>query len=258
MIISCSECETRYVVAPVAIGKKGRLVKCSSCHHTWFEEAPAEDLEVVPEIVIEEEKPAVTKPPQSFDTSEEEEEEVRPDDEPLRNNFPALVETGKTSVVIGWAVLAVFFIGGGLSLYLFRDFFEDRNEIAETLYEKWDLIWGDQVQPESQVLLPQTVTVPHPASFLTMRQSVEVQEGASGPTLVIFLDIQNHGTETVVLPEMAGVIRNGQGVEVFSWKQSLVPSTVPAGGFQQYEIFVESIQTSSRNAEVYFTWPEDN
>lgn len=258
MIISCSECKTRYVVAPGAIGKKGRLVKCSNCHHTWFEEAPAEDLELVPEIVIEEEKPDVTKPPQSSDKPEEEEEDVRLGDEPLRKNVPALVEARKTSVVVGWVVLAVFFIGSGLSLYFFKDFIEDNNKVAENLYEKWDLAWGDQVQPETQVLPPEILTIPHPASFLTMRQSVEVQEGASGPTLVIFLDIQNSGTEAVELPEMAGVIKNDQGVEVFTWTQNLVPSTVPAGGFQQYEIFVESIQTSSRNAEVSFTWPEEN
>ena len=91
-----------------------------------------------------------------------------------------------------------------------------------------------------------------------MRQSVEIQEGASGPTLVIFLDIQNTGTEAVDLPAMAGVIRNAEGEEVFTWTQNLVPSIVPPGGFQQYEIFVESIQTISRNAEVSFTWPEEN
>lgn len=258
MIISCSECETRYVVAPAAIGKKGRLVKCSSCGHTWFEEAPAEVLELVPETAIEEEKPSVTKPPQSFDKPEAEEEEVRLGDEPLRKNVPALVEAHKTPVLVGWVVLVVFFIGSGLSLYFFRDFIEDNSKVAETLYEKWDMAWGDQVQPEPQVLPPETLTVPHPASFLTMRQSVEVQEGTSGPTLVIFLDIQNSGIEAVELPEMAGVIRNAQGAEVFTWTQSLVPSTVPAGGFQQYEIFVDSIQTSSRNAEVSFTWSEEN
>lgn len=258
MIISCSECETRYVVAPKAIGKQGRLVKCSNCHHTWFEEPPAEDLELVPEKVIEEEKPGVTKPPQSFDKPENEEEDVRPGDEPLRKNVPALVEAHKTPIVVGWVVFAVFIIGGGLSLYFFRDFIEDSNAVAETLYEKWDLVSGGPVQPETLVSPPEVVIVPHSASFLTMRHSVEIQEGTAGPTLVIFLDIQNSGTEAVELPEMAGVIRNDEGAEVFTWTQNLVPSIVPAGGFQQYEIFVESIQTSSRNAEISFTWPEDN
>jgi len=258
MIISCAECKTRYVVAPKAIGKEGRLVKCSNCGYTWFEEAPAENLEVVPEKVVEKEKPKATKPPQSFDKPETEEEDVRPGDEPLRKNVPALIEARKTPVIVGWVVLAAFFIGGGLSIYFFRDTIEDNNLVAKTLYEKWDLVWNEQVQPQPLALPSEVVSVPHPAGFLGMRQSVEIQEGASGPTLVIFLDIQNSGTGAVELPAMAGVIRNSEGEEVFTWTQKLVPSIVPAGGFQQYEIFVESIQTTSRNAEVSFTWPEEN
>lgn len=258
MIISCPECKTRYVVSPTAIGKDGRLVKCSNCEHSWFEEAPAEDLEVVPEKVIEETPPEVTKPPQSSDITNGEEEDVKLGDEPLRKNLPALIEDNKTGKIIGWGVLVVFLLATLASLYFFKDWIEDHNEVAKILYEKWDLVLSDPISPENQVLPPEINKVPHPASFLTMRQSVEIQEGTAGPTLVIFLDIQNSGTQAVELPEMAGVIKNAEGEEVFTWTQNLVPSIVPAGGFQQYEIFVESIQTSSRNAEVSFTWPEKN
>lgn len=53
MIIGCPECETRFVVAPQAIGRDGRMVRCSRCSKTWFQEAPDEDHEIVPEKVIE-------------------------------------------------------------------------------------------------------------------------------------------------------------------------------------------------------------
>lgn len=40
MIITCETCLKRYVISPDSLGAKGRIVKCSSCAHTWYQNPP--------------------------------------------------------------------------------------------------------------------------------------------------------------------------------------------------------------------------
>ena len=38
-----SECATRYLIDPAALGDVGRLVRCARCSHSWLERPP-EDM----------------------------------------------------------------------------------------------------------------------------------------------------------------------------------------------------------------------
>lgn len=37
MIITCPECETRFMISDQALGEDGRTVRCSKCAHTWHQ-----------------------------------------------------------------------------------------------------------------------------------------------------------------------------------------------------------------------------
>ena|SRR5215469_1283878 len=43
MIVTCPTCSTRYLVDTQKLGAQGRMVRCGSCSHTWYQ-APPEDL----------------------------------------------------------------------------------------------------------------------------------------------------------------------------------------------------------------------
>jgi predicted Zn finger-like uncharacterized protein len=40
MIVTCPECSTRYLVDPRNLGATGKMVRCASCAHTWYQTPP--------------------------------------------------------------------------------------------------------------------------------------------------------------------------------------------------------------------------
>lgn len=40
MIITCEECQARYLINPDVLGASGRIVRCSSCAHSWHQNPP--------------------------------------------------------------------------------------------------------------------------------------------------------------------------------------------------------------------------
>jgi predicted Zn finger-like uncharacterized protein len=258
MIISCTECGTRYVVAPQAIGKGGRLVMCSKCAHTWFEEPPEGDLEIVPEQVLAGEQYPNTKTEEDMKSKPEKKDPVMGKKDPqgskIRRNVPVVIKEKSHGVMIGWIVLVVLLLVLTVSLYYFRQPLEEKYTVVEVLYQKWDFLVMGKEPPAQPVPPPIVETKAHPASFLAMRQSAEVRFIEGSPSLALALEITNTGTDEVELPILTGVINNSEGMEIFTWVMKLDPSLIPAGGFQQYNINVDNIPADSATAEVFFDW----
>ena len=50
MVVTCSNCRSRYAVDPLKIGPSGRTVECARCHHQWHQKVEGEPT--TPELVI--------------------------------------------------------------------------------------------------------------------------------------------------------------------------------------------------------------
>lgn len=278
MIISCSECNTRFVVAPQAIGPGGRRVKCSKCGHIWFEEPPEEDIEIVPERVIkpspkdeaqdkhgkqgEPSKDGETTSPRAENTEQDRQEKDKQEEslgifgDDFKTNVPAVVEDHSVAVRLGWFVLFLLLIGGAVALYQFRGWFEDKSQVAETLYEKWDYAVLGVKPPPAKTPPPIEVTQPHPSSYLTIRQSAEVRVVEDSPSLVVAVEVSSQAPFEINLPPMEGVLRNAEGGELFTWTQMIDPSVVPANGVLQFQVIVDNVPAETAQAELVFDWPE--
>lgn len=270
MIIGCSECGTRYVVGPQAIGKHGRRVKCSKCNNVWFQEPAPEDHEILPSEAAEETtskpEPALkdekgTKEPQADDNkskTEKEEDTLGVFGGDVRKNVPVVVRKRDYRVIIGWVALVLFLVGviGGLTY--FRKDIERRSDFAEIIYQKWDaLVLKERKQPTETEQNPAIKPPLHPSTFLSMRQSAEVRLQEENPSLYITTEIRNSSDGDIELPEMQGFIRDAAGQEIFKWSQPINPSIVPANGILQFEIIVDNIPAGSAEAELVFNWPEE-
>ena len=53
MILTCEQCHTRYLVPQDAIGRHGRMVRCTACAHQWFQEPDEEAAPLPPEEPVE-------------------------------------------------------------------------------------------------------------------------------------------------------------------------------------------------------------
>jgi predicted Zn finger-like uncharacterized protein len=65
MILNCPACKTRYLVPDSAIGINGRSVRCASCRHSWFQEAPLPEIELVEAAPAGQAPPAIKSEPVS-------------------------------------------------------------------------------------------------------------------------------------------------------------------------------------------------
>lgn len=228
MILTCSSCATRFLVDPAAVGPTGRSVRCAKCQHVWYQEPP-EDL---PRSLGGGPAAAMDPQPQVAPLSAR-----KP--EPLRrgSNLPAIPKQRKRwTNAAAWGGLATFviaFLAGG---YIYRDSVVQFWSPAGKLYQTLGI--------ELSAGAPRLVDV----SFAQVdRNGVSVLEVKGA--------IINDGGTALPQPEIIVTLRDGDGNEIYRWRDRPTALTVSPGGRVEFMTSVSDPPADARNLEVTLAGP---
>lgn len=112
MILSCPNCNARFLINAAALAPAGREVRCGRCKHQWFASPPErEPLEL--EEVSEPSAPPPLPPPFAEPAAP-----VEPRPIPKGSNLPVIAKQRRMSIgaIAGWVLLALVIIAIGVAI----------------------------------------------------------------------------------------------------------------------------------------------
>lgn len=162
MIVTCPSCSARYAVDADKIGPSGRRVKCAKCGHTWQQEPPELEEEVV--AAPEPERPGIgeeAREPDDDDFSPDLDDDFRSQIEASADEFrPGRRSTGKEYLPavprtssrwparLAWLLLLVVVLSAIGGTIAFRDSVIAALPAAKKLYDAAGLM---PVPPEERI-----------------------------------------------------------------------------------------------------------
>ena len=210
MILTCSACETRYLVDPGALGVGGREVRCAKCGRDW-RQAPAdrEAVALPPEAADDTHLPTGMDQPPPISTPPE---GVHP--LPPGSNLPVLPNRAHAGPGwVGWAALVLVLCAGTASAVVWRDAIVAGWPPAGRLYEF--------------VSLP--VTPPESFAFDIRNVASDVGFEAGQRVLKVSGQVVNIGPEPKSVPRLRVSIIDEGDRALYNWTVAM-PTTLLAPG----------------------------
>lgn len=194
MIVICPNCSTRYLVETQKLGVQGRMVRCGSCGHTWYQ-APPED--VAPRVETVGPAPGQESQPQAQPATVE------------RGGLPAIPRRRRRwgAVVATLLVLLLVLAGAGSGAILLRD--------------RVMALVPQTVRIYSRLGLAASVPVPSAPQFgpgLELRDVTPQRATANDqPLLVIDGRIVNSSSASRRVPQLKATLRDANNKPLVSW-----------------------------------------
>ncbi len=266
MILTCPECKSRYVVNPSALLPRGRTVRCAKCSHSWFEQKPEDDVEIVPPPP----EPAPAEPeekqvPKATEAPEPEPEKTAPQvateteitDFPINkprkrqrpvpkgSNLPALQNQKYGSNKMGWVSLVIFVTAIISSFLIFQETIVTSWPATNKLYTAIGLTDTPQQNvPQEPIKLPigELLIVDGLAPRLEQVNNI--------PHLYIAGYIENVSDEMQSITSLVATLKDASGQDLRSWEFSADATVINMGERVNFETSLPNPPSGARDISV--------
>ena len=276
MILTCPECKSRYVVNPSALMPNGRTVRCAKCSHSWFEDKPDSEIEIIkpPEETPEDAPDPVKKPDTAPEKPAEETSpentthdnaDDKPDEEPSYDfpiqkpkkrrrpvaktaNLPALQNHKYGSNKLGWISLFIFVTAIIGSFLLFQTSIINSWPASKKLYvavgledtEHPKVLDAPEVKPINERLL--------------IRDLAPRQENRNNmPHLIIAGNVENISSTEQTIPQLKIILLDENRQNIREWNFDPVKLNVLPGEMVNFETSLPNPPATARDISVLFT-----
>lgn len=219
MHLTCPSCDTTFAVDPDQIGAAGRRVRCGSCGHDWFQEAPGADStaeEAPPPEAPAPEAPAPEVPaPEVPAPAAAPARRERPRRPPPRHK-PAPRGRG---VMFGWLLLLIVALGLAAGAYFGRERIVSAFPAAAELYEMIGL-----------------AVIPPLGEGLEFREVKTARRTVDGESVVVVEGlVVNVSNAPRAVPRMRASLMDSAGKTVEQWTFDAAQTNLPPGAETRFE-----------------------
>lgn len=226
MILTCDECQTRYLVPGHAIGEEGRRVRCTNCSYEWFQEPEQRDVE----DVIEEEPEDIEPIPEA----------VKP--VPEGSELPVIPEEETPGAAIDKAALVGYGAAGGVFVLILGVFVL----MSDVMVKVWpsSLVFYDLVGVQTAL---------DGENLIFDQLSAVVEENDEGITvLTVKADILNLSREQSKVPYAQTTMIAADGQVVDSWLVEPQQETLEKEGELAFETTYPDVSSDVKEVNVKF------
>lgn len=236
MILTCPQCDMRYLVSAVSIGPEGRKVRCASCSHVWFQPPEVMESEETFRDILKQEMHSAPIPDSVKPIPEGSNVPAHPKDVPPAKKSTPLDRRALMASVMGYAAAAcvmVLIIG---AVVLMKD----------GLVKAW---------PPS-VLFYETIGMDvHVAGegLAIDRLSATIQRGENADTLTVRGSVINLTSSDVVVPRLLATLKKKDGSQSEQWLIELPTDRVKAESTVEFSTEYPGLPSEAHSVALSFS-----